>query len=77
MKGSVLIYGWSMSEQDQHILEALDHEGITSIGISVFTEDKEWESKCLSMESKIKATRHLKETPLTFFNSRSNGCWIY
>ncbi|PPD57587.1 DUF4917 domain-containing protein [Dehalogenimonas etheniformans] len=36
IKGNIVFYGWSASDQDKHIFEALDHSGIDKIAFSVF-----------------------------------------
>jgi hypothetical protein len=76
-QGSIVIYGWSASEQDEHIFEALDHTGVTDIAISVHVENPEHESYCDMVEYRLRHTQHLKQAKLYFFDSRSEGCWIY
>lgn len=77
IKGSLVIYGWSASQQDEHIFDAIDHEGITDIAISVHTEHPNWESYCVSIEDRIARTHHLRESKLYFFDSQCKGCWIH
>ena len=75
--GSIVIYGWSAGEQDEHIFSALDHNGITDIAVSVHVENPNYESYCNMITDRINLTRHLKGAKLYFFDSRSKGCWIY
>lgn len=77
ISGSLLIYGWSASEQDEHILNAIDHKGIADIAISVHTKNSSWESYCVWIEDRIASTHHLRESNLYFFDSQCQGCWIY
>ena len=77
MEGSLVIYGWSASEQDEHILDALDHQGITDIAVSVHTENPHWESYCDRIAERIALTRHLKDFDIHFFDSKCKGCWIF
>lgn len=77
LSGSLVIYGWSASDQDEHIFDAIDHKGITDIAISVHTENPNWESYCNRIEDRIARTHHLRESNPYFFDSQNNGCWIY
>ena len=76
IRDSLAIYGWSISDQDDHILKALDHKGITDIAFSVFKGNKEWPSHCDAVKEKVSQTRFLKDAKLRFFDSQSEGCWI-
>lgn len=75
--GSLVIYGWSAGEHDEHIFNAIDHEGITGIAISVHKENPAWEAYCDRIEDRIARTHHLRECELYFFDSKCEGCWIY
>ncbi len=77
ISGSLVIYGWSASEQDEHIFDAIDHNGINNIAISVHTDNPKWESYCDKIENRIASTHHLRESKLYFFDSKCKGCWIY
>jgi hypothetical protein len=77
LSGFLLIYGWSASEQDEHIIDAIDHKDITDIAISVHTKNPEWESYCSRIDDRIGRTHHLRESNLYFFDSQCKGCWIY
>jgi len=77
INGSLVIYGWSASEQDEHIFNAIDHRGITDIAVSVHTENPHWESYCDRIEDRIALTHNLRDINLYFFDSRCEGCWIY
>jgi hypothetical protein len=75
--GSLVIYGWSASEQDEHIFDIIDHKGILNIAVSVHKENPNWESYCQKIENRIERTHNLRNSDLYFFDSHSEGCWIY
>jgi len=75
--GSLVIYGWSASEQDDHIFNAIDHKYINDIAVSVHTENPNWESYCEKIENRIALTHNLRNVNLYFFDSKCEGCWIF
>lgn len=77
IKDSLVIYGWSASEQDEHIFNAIDHKGITNIAVSVHKANPNWEAYCERIEDRLASTRHLRESIVYFFDSQCEGCWIY
>ena len=77
INGSLVIYGWSASEQDEHIFNAIDHRGITDIAVSVHTTNPDWESYCERIEDRLARTHNLRESNIYFFDSQCEGCWIY
>jgi len=68
----IVIYGWGVTEQDEHILKAIlhNHAQIEKIGISIFNED----SSCLNLIYKY--FPFLKEK-IILFDANSINCWIY
>ena len=77
MTGSLVIYGWSASEQDEHIFNGIDHKDITDIAVSVHTENPNWKSYCQKIANQIDSTHNLKDVNLYFFDSQCEGCWIF
>ena len=77
INGSLVIYGWSASEQDEHIFDAIDHRGITDIAVSVHTANPDWESHCAMIDDKFARTHNLRGANIYFFDSQCEGCWIY
>ena len=77
IRGSLVIYGWSASGQDDHIFDAIDHEDITDIAVSVHTGNTDWESYRGRIANRIRSTHKLKKTNLYFFDSKCKGCWIF
>ncbi len=77
VSGSLVIYGWSASEHDNHIFNALDHKGVTDIAVSVYTQDPDWESYCEGIEDRIASARHIRNANVEFFDAENSECWIY
>lgn len=76
-EGSLVIYGWSMGEQDEHIINAIDNRDITEIAISVHTANPQCESYCTMVEERFARTHNLKNVNILFFDSECEDCWIY
>lgn len=74
---SLLIYGWSLSAQDDHIISAIARQYIADIAISVHKGNKRWEDFCNFAEEKIKSKPKLAKCNIYFFDAESPGCWIY
>ncbi|KLR16151.1 hypothetical protein ABR28_19715, partial [Enterobacter hormaechei subsp. hoffmannii] len=51
-KESIVIYGWSMGENDSHILDALKKSRPSRVAVSVYGTDT---SGCDAIEGKLKA----------------------
>jgi hypothetical protein len=73
---SIVIYGWSIADNDQHILEALasGSEKPSTIAVSVL-RDKTDVSAIELIESKIRKV--LADTEVVFYFADSRGCWKY
>jgi len=74
---SLVTYGWSFGDQDQHILTALARGKLKKIAISVYTEDDDWKSHLDSVKDKVKQTLRIYEPNIYPFDAKSEGCWIY
>jgi hypothetical protein len=78
LSDSLVIYGWSMSDQDQHILDALGRATVLKeIAISVYREDENWETFCYEANERIRRLRGIWQCKLHFFDAQSKGCWIH
>jgi hypothetical protein len=66
---SLVVYGWSMSAQDNHILESLKRGSIRRVAFSVFGNDQEFAD---AIEERLTAAG-IRE--VLFFDSTSDGCW--
>lgn len=78
LKGNVLIYGWSMSENDEHLIRRLIKPKTQAVAISVHIGDKtdrDVEKTCKLLELKIH--KYSPEATVTFFNAGDPGCWIH
>lgn len=74
---TLVVYGWSFGNQDQHILKALSRGSLKKIAISVYTENDEWESELDEVMGKIKHTLRIYDNNIYPFDARSGGCWLY
>jgi hypothetical protein len=76
-KGTLLVYGWSFSDGDDHILEALKVNNLRRIGISVYSgvEPSEQQTFCLEVSAKIR--KYFGDIEPVFFDSQSAECWIH
>lgn len=71
LSDSLVIYGWSMHEQDQHILGQLKLSKIKRVAISVHENDQKYAGCAYE---KVKAMGITDEN-ITFFDAASSGCW--
>lgn len=76
---SLVIYGWSFRDEDEHILRAIVESEPKIIAISVYTRDNDAESYCTRVVYQIRKMRNaLKKKSvykILFFDSSSEGCW--
>ncbi|WP_018151178.1 DUF4917 family protein [Leeia oryzae] len=68
---TLVIYGWSMSDHDQHILDQLKHARLRRIAVSIY-QNNEDDAKRI----RAKLTRLQMPEPV-FFDAESPGCWIH
>lgn len=73
---SVCVYGWSMSDQDIHLLEALGQNKPKSLALSVYTGSDGWQDYCGYIRFQLRRVYGFKNCELIFFDSESDGCWI-
>lgn len=74
LRGTLVIYGWSMGKEDDHILKALKRSKIKEIAVSVYKPARKTEQKAQQMLNQIKKFMGSK-TNVYFFDSESPGCW--
>ena len=72
-KESIVIYGWSMGENDTHILDALKKSQPLRIAISVYGTDT---SNCDAIERMLKVVFG-RGLLVEFFDSKSANCWCH
>lgn len=74
---SVAVYGCSLADNDDHILEGLSKGHIERIAVSVYMQASDYEEYCSMVSKKLKKFFRGKPMELKFFDSASSGCWIY
>ncbi|MCK4646032.1 MAG: DUF4917 family protein [Candidatus Aminicenantes bacterium] len=67
----VVIYGWALSEQDNHIIKVIKNGSIRKFAISAHGASNRYEENCARIR------RELNGFEVVFFNTESEGCWIY
>lgn len=74
---SVVIYGWSMSDHDVHILRKVCLPSVKRLAISVRRNDDRGTGakKCRLFRGKIRDMN--SNIKIQFFDAESEGCWIH
>ena len=72
---SLVVYGWSFDERDQHVLDAISANPPKRMAVSVFTGQPEPDQQAFCHQVLKAAGRYLPDTSVTFFDSQSPGCW--
>ena len=72
---SIVIYGWSMNDNDDHILRALLKSEVQRIAVSVYMKNNNWQDYCGRVEVKIKNMSRHRNIEILFYNSNSEECW--
>ncbi len=73
----VVIFGWSIGDQDDHILKAIcSNVHLEYLAVSVVvSEDEDVRRKCSRVENKIRGTKGGNGFEVVFFDAKSKGCW--
>ncbi|AEC20752.1 hypothetical protein PT7_2212 [Pusillimonas sp. T7-7] len=69
MGESLAIYGWSLAEQDEHIIKQVLSASLQRIAVSVHNNDMAFAKRTEEM-----ITRY-RRIPISFFHASSSGCW--
>lgn len=72
---ALLVYGWSFDERDHHVLDAIAANPPRRMAVSVFTGQPDGDQQAFCHQVLKAAGRSLPDTEVTFFDSRSPGCW--
>jgi hypothetical protein len=75
---TLAIYGWSLREEDEHILRALIKGKPKKIAISILIDGKDMERKCQEIEIKLIQMHSMLKREvcdILFFDARSVGNW--
>jgi len=78
LKNSFVIYGWSMGEEDEHIIRQLKRESISKVAVSIVRKDRSEQS--ISKEQGYitdKLSNLVSEENIYFFDADSKGCWCH
>ena len=71
---NVAIYGWSLGENDEHILKQIC-KGAKKIAVSVFKENEEdLNGHCSQVKNQIAKVK--RSIDVFFYDAKSQGCWI-
>jgi len=74
---NIVIYGWSISKPDKHILDALREGKINKIAFSVLKNRPNIEQKCVEIENKLKYSLNNENIEVLFFYAEGAECWIH
>ena len=69
LESKLVIYGWSIGQQDQHIIEQIKKAELSRVAVSVFREDKEYMERVKGIFSRIGVQ------DVIFFDAESPGAW--
>lgn len=73
---SIVVYGWSMSEQDDHILQAISKSKVEKIAVSVYADSSgDITGNINYLKQKILKKIKIKEENLWFFDSSDDEVW--
>lgn len=73
---TVVIYGWSMEDRDDHIVEAICKKNPRKFAVSLYTNDPEHIVTRERIKNKLR--RKLgTQIQIYFFDAQNAGCWIY
>ncbi|WP_312199822.1 DUF4917 family protein [Anaerospora hongkongensis] len=73
---NIVIYGWSLAEQDEHIVKQVCNRTVKTIAVSVYTgrSDTQVRDEMLRILANIR--KYNNDAEVIFFDSNSAGCWI-
>lgn len=75
-KQAICVYGWSMSGQDRHLIEAIGQSKPQKLAISVFTGSPDWEKSCEQLQTRVGQVFGFKYCEVLFYDSQSDECWV-
>ena len=77
---SLVVYGWSFRDEDEHILKGIVNGGADRIAVSVHVSSGNIQSFCEAVEYKINKLHYTlkkkRKCKIYFFDSESNDVWI-
>lgn len=69
IENSLVIYGWGLAEQEQHILNSLKQSSCKRVAVSVYGRNEEY------LRHAEQTLHGIGVTEVVFFDSMSSGCW--
>jgi len=75
---NIVIYGWSLNKNDDHILKKITDNNIRKIAVSIYCKNKDRTDIQVIIEKKTKKLKNFfPSADICFFNAQSKNCWIY
>lgn len=72
----IAIFGWSISEQDVHLLTAIARNRPSHLAVSVYLGSVHWQDFCKYIRQVANKIYGLNKTEILFYDSNSPDCWI-
>lgn len=72
----IAVYGWSIGEQDEHLLAAIGHKEPSRLAVSVHTASDSHDDFCERVRKTVKSAHGFSHTEVLFYDSNSPDCWI-
>lgn len=72
---SLVIYGWSAADQDDHILGAIKQSHPKRVAISIWEGSSDPKNDVYVIRRKVRRVLGLDENKIEFFSSESPGAW--
>jgi len=74
----VVIYGWSLCQNDDHIIKRISRGNVQKIAVSVYCENRSESTINEEIEfKKRKLINFLPSSRISFYDAQSSGCWIF
>jgi len=72
----IAVYGWSIGDQDSHLLAAIGRNEPSRLAVSVHMASESWEDFCAHIRRALNSTHGFAGTSLFFYDSDSPDCWV-
>mgnify|MGYP001069915983 CR=1 FL=1 len=72
---SLVVYGWSFGDQDQHVLSAIKRKPPALMAVSVYTGQSQADQQAFCHNLSGTISGFMPNTSVKFFDSHSAGCW--
>lgn len=71
----LVIFGWSLSNNDSHIVKAICKGGLTEVAVALVTSEPNLEERRAEIKRKINNASNHRSITVIFFDANSRGCW--